>query len=177
MRWVLVGALLAVPSVAPAGGPVVSVGAMGGSRETRALLRRLLIHELGTAFGAPAGTSGPRFELQGAITRLERLGDPRSTRAALSCEVSLLVLEQPGGALRAILSGSSRLNVARRPTVESGADEADVEAAVRIAVRGAVRRFRTARLGEGRGGVLRVGRDPEARERHHADHSRGGGSP
>ena len=50
-----------------------------------------------------AGRSGPSLVLSAAVTRLdqERLGD----RLRVRCEISVLVLENPGGALRVLLTG------------------------------------------------------------------------
>ncbi|MBI2894596.1 MAG: hypothetical protein HYY06_13670 [Deltaproteobacteria bacterium] len=138
MRGILVlWGLIAIPSVSAASTPLVTVGEMGGSGETRALLRRLLIQELGASLGASTAPGGARFELQGTITRLVRLPDP--TQIVLSCEVSLILVERPGGSVRAFLSGSSHLNGGPSRRVEARGDAR--ETAIRIAIRGALRRL------------------------------------
>lgn len=120
----------------------VVVGDTGGSGQTRLLLRRVLGEEIDRSVPELRHAGTAWYELSGSVTRLVRVPDP--TGVVLSCEVSLLLVEKPGGSLRALLSGSAHLNRDRKRAVEAGGDEADVEEALRIAVRGALRPLRTA---------------------------------
>jgi Arc/MetJ family transcription regulator len=120
----------------------VVVGDMGGSGETRQLLRRVLGEEIDRSIPERSHTGTAWYELSGSVTHLVRVAD--ATGVVLSCEVSLLLVEKPGGSLRALLSGRAHLNRDRKRAVEAGGDEADVEEALRIAVRGALRPLRTA---------------------------------
>ena len=134
--------LLALPTEAAAPGPRVVVGDTAGSGGTGQLLGLLLAQEIDRSLpDVPRG--GPvRFELTGNVTQFVRI--PDATRVVLSCEVSLVLVERPGGSVRALLRGRSHLNRDRKRAVEAGGDQADVEEALRIAVRGALRPLRTA---------------------------------
>jgi len=162
---VLTIVLAAAPSLAAPHDPAIEIGDMGGTAETRGVLRRLLgeesdrrLHGAGASEGGftpperAGGPGGPhrsdaRYELTGSA-RLVRV--PDATGVVLSCEVSLLLVEKPAGTVRALLRGRAHLARDRKRPAELGGDAADVEEAVRIAVRGALRTLPEA-LGLGRG--------------------------
>ena len=138
---VLASLTLASATDASPTGPRVVVGDTGGSAQTRQLLRRLLAQEIDRSLPGVPRSSPAQFELTGAA-QLVRV--PDATGVVLNCEVSLLLVEKPGGAVRALLRGRAHLNRDHKRSVEAGGDEADVEEALRIAVRGALRPLRTA---------------------------------
>lgn len=133
--------LFTTSTVAAPVGPVVIVGETGGSSQTRAILRRLLAQEIDRSLPDAPRLGAPRYELSGAA-QLVRV--PDATGVVLNCEVSLLLVEKPGGAVRALLHGRAHLNRAHKRAVEAGGDDADVEDALRLAVRGALRPLRSA---------------------------------
>lgn len=141
---VLVLGVMVLAPVAHAAPPRsrVIVGDTGGSGETRQMLRRVLGEEIDRSVPEHRHAGTGWYELSGSVTRLVRVPDP--TGVVLSCEVSLLLVEKPGGSVRALLQGRAHLNRNRKRAVEAGGDEADVEEALRIAVRGALRPLRAA---------------------------------
>lgn len=134
--------VLATPSAAAPPRPRVVVGDTGGSTQTRLLLRRVLAQEIDRSIADLPRGGHAWYEVSGSVTRLVRV--PDATGVVLSCEVSLLLVERPGGSVRALLQGRAHLNRDRKRAVEAGGDDADVEEALRIAVHGALRPLRSA---------------------------------
>ncbi|MEZ4253798.1 MAG: hypothetical protein R3B99_36805 [Polyangiales bacterium] len=100
-------------------------------------LREALNEELGEVRGVRvAPTPRAQYVLRGSVTRLEVRGD--ADRRQLECEVSLVVADRRGGAVRMMLSGRA---VARGPEVDRLGPQV-----VRAAVRGALRPLGTQRL-------------------------------
>jgi hypothetical protein len=105
--------------------------AIGGAGEasdpTGPALQGIVAEELALAVPSRAARSGIRLESR--VLRLDRTRGASGTRVV--CEVSLLVLEMPGGSLRAVLRGRAQF---------SGSAGADLETqALRRAVRRALR--------------------------------------
>lgn len=100
-------------------------------------LREALSVELDAVRGVRvAPTPRAQYVLRGSVTRLEVRGE--AERRQLECEVSLVVADRRGGAVRMMLSGRA---VARGPEVERLGPQV-----VRAAVRGALRPLGTQTL-------------------------------
>jgi len=111
------------------------LGSLSGDEGQRDALRDALSAELGRMRELqvePAARA--RFVLRGSIVRLDREQAGEGER--VRCEVSLIVAERRGGAVRMMLTG--------RAAAEGGPNRGDLEGAVlQAAVRGALRPLRT----------------------------------
>ena len=108
---------------------VTAVPAASGQSAQPAFLG-IVAQELAAAVPSASDRAGVRLE--GSVTHLDlsRVGQTAIAR----CEVSLLVLEMPGGSLRAILRGQAEIRGPAGDRLE--------ERAVRSAVRRAIRPLR-----------------------------------
>lgn len=101
-----------------------------GAEPTQPVFLGIVAEELREV--VPQAADRRALRVEGNVTRLdfERVG----TTSVARCEVSLLLLEMPGGSLRAILRGQSEVRGPRADSLE--------ERVVRSAVRRALRPLR-----------------------------------
>lgn len=137
----LAGALLWVGHVRDAEAQRLTPIAIGETAAPGELVETQLREALSVELDAVRGvrvTPTPRaqYVLRGSVTRLEVRGE--AERRQIECEVSLVVADRRGGAVRMMLSGRA---VARGPEVERLGPQV-----VRAAVRGALRPLGTQTL-------------------------------
>lgn len=138
--WLLATAAMAMcaplPAAADGAGVSLAIGetasTVSAPHAARAL-RRALEEELATTSGVELlSARRAQWIVRGSVTRLDRSRDDRGV-TVVRCEVSLLVADRRGGAVRMLLTG------------RAGARSADEEVArlesqaLRAAVRGAIR--------------------------------------
>jgi len=106
-------------------------GAGEASDPTGSALQGIVAEELVAAVPSASARRGIRLESR--VLRMDRTQDARSTRVL--CEVSLLVLEMPGGALRAILRGRAEFSGRSSPEASEDLEAQALRRAVRRALR------------------------------------------
>ena len=88
----------------------------------------------------------PKLRLEGSVNRVERRNEPR--QVSVRCEVSLLLLEEPGRNIRSVLNGAatgSQPRRGQRASQEAQLAEQALQGAVRSAMSGAARAIASVR--------------------------------